>query len=144
MSMGQFDTGRQATVQIVSSDGGLLKPEILTEFSFKQDVNAITSRPLNGTKRTENLPDGWSGSFSYDRKGPTLDNYFVQQEADYVAGDRGADVYINQTIKEVDGSISQFRFTGVTLTQDDGGTYKQDDKVMQRVSWNATRRLKVN
>jgi len=141
-----FNVGRDATLNITA--GGIpLKPTIITEFEFKQDTVQLKSKPLNGAPIFQEVPDGWSGSFSVDRADPTLDDFFSQAEDNWYAGDDQTIASILQTIADAAvgavGPIHQYLFEGVQMKLDQGGNYKQDDKVMQRVAWVASRRRKI-
>ena len=138
----KFNIGGDATLQIVAGDGSLLKPALLTEFKYNQQTIDLKSRPLNARVIHTRFPDGWAGHFLYDRSDPSVDQYFADGEEDFYAGFRGADVYINQIIRETDQSITSWQFSGVAMQLADGGTYKQDDKVMQRIEWMASARIR--
>jgi len=43
----------------------------------------------------------------------------------------------------VSGAVSQFRFEGVVLKLDDAGNWKGDSTVKQKLSFMASRRIKV-
>ncbi|MFD2271836.1 hypothetical protein ACFS07_13390 [Undibacterium arcticum] len=53
-------------------------------------------------------------------------------------------VTITETIQEVSGSISQYRYLQVLLTLEDAGNYKGDDSVHQKMRFVAARRVKVS
>lgn len=137
-----FDTGRQARLDIVAN-GVVLVTTTLTQFTDKQQTIDLKHRPLNGPPVHKKINDGWEGSFEIDRDGPVLDDFFSSEETQYYAGAPNADIFITKTVTEADGSISQYRHEGVMLKFDDGGVYKQDDKVSQKVSFMSTLRPKI-
>lgn len=144
MALQDFDIGKQAKLDIVVA-GAIVDSAQLTEFTASQDTITLTSRPLTSKGRVQKeLPDGWKGSFSYDRLGSVLDDLFASREDTYWAtGDDGANVQITQTVQEKDGSFSQYRFEGVALKFDDIGNFKQDEIVKQKVSFMASRRRRL-
>lgn len=137
-----FTIGKQATLVVISG-GNVVGTASLTDFMFKQTVIKLKSRPLNQPPIHKNLPDGWSGDFGVDRIDSTLDDYFAAQEDNYWQGGSQDTIYIQQTITENDGSVTQYRFDGVTLELTSGGTWKADERVQQKVAYEATRRRKV-
>lgn len=137
-----FDTGRQARLDIIA-DGRVLATATLTQFTDKQQTIDLKHRPLNGPPVHKKINDGWEGSFEIDRDGPLLDDFFSNEETNYYAGLPNAEIFIVKTVNEADGSISEYRHEGVMLKFDDAGTYKQDDKVQQKVSFMSTLRPKT-
>jgi hypothetical protein len=138
-----FDIGKQASLAIVVA-GAIVSTAQLTAFTSSQDTITLTSRPLGGPRVAKEIPDGWKGSFEADRLGPTLDDLFARREDAYwSAGDDGVDVILTETVKEKSGAISQYRYEGVALKFDDTGNKKQDDKIVQKVSFMAYRRREV-
>src|SRR6185312_6111726 len=98
---------------------------------------------IDGIVRYLEIPDGWDGTFSYEKQDDQIDAYFAQLEAAYYAGQNIATSMITETITNADQSISQYRYTGVQFKFDDAGTWKGDQAVSQRISWCASRRIKV-
>jgi hypothetical protein len=52
-------------------------------------------------------------------------------------------VTITETIAEVSGAITQYRYLGALLKLDDAGDYAGDATVKQKVSFVCSRRVKV-
>jgi hypothetical protein len=143
MGVNNFNIGRDCTLVLVAN-GAILASASLTDFQFKRDEIEIKSRPLNGRVIHRVIPDGYSGSASFDRIDATFDNYFAQLDDAYYAFVNDPTIYISQTMRELNGSISQYRFEGVVLKFDDGGSFKQDDKVVQKISFMAVARRRVS
>lgn len=137
--MADFDIGRQASINVISN-GAIVSTVQVTAFAAKQRTVNLKSRPLNSPPVEKEIPDGWDFDFEMDRLGPTWDDYFAQAEDDYWNNNPEAQLQVNQTIKEKDGSVSQYRFDVTSVKYDESGAYKQDDKVVQKVSGFASRR----
>ena len=136
MAQQAYNIGRDARLDIIRADGSALSPTILTEFTAKQVTTDLKSLPLNGRPLHQ---------ITFDRADSTLDDYFAQSEDQYYAGQNATQIYITQTIKDANtGAISQYRFFGVVLKYDDIGTFKQEDKVAQKVAFMASGRRKVS
>jgi hypothetical protein len=89
------------------------------------------------------LPDGWEGSFDFERAGGFIDDYFASLEADYYAGEDLPTVSITETITEPGGGVSQYRYTNVTLKYSNAGDKNGSDTVKQKIDFLASRRIKA-
>lgn len=142
MPVNGFSVGRDVTTTISTPDG-TLTPTLITKFSAKQQKVTKKVKGLDGITRTLVFPDGWTGDFEFSRQDSALDDHFAQEEANYYAGADSQPSTIMQTITEPNGSVNQYQFTGVTFIYEDAGTWAGDDNVIQKVSFNAERRIKV-
>ena len=142
MPINGYTVGRDVVVSIMTSTGPLRIRQI-TGFKSKPDMTDQKIKRLDGVTDHLRFPDGWTGSFEVERQDATVDNYFAQLEANYYAGQNEQACEINETIENPDGSVSQFKYTGVLLKLDDAGDKKGNASVKQMISFLATRRLKV-
>jgi hypothetical protein len=138
-----FNTGRDLTLNIVGFDGAIHSFGLQTTFDAKQIVKKITIEGMDGLTRFLKIPGGWSGSFGYVKQDDLLDSYFAAMEAAYFNGQNIPASSVTETIQNTDGSTSQYRFTGVMLEYDDAGAWSGDADVKLKVSWDASRRIKV-
>lgn len=137
-----FTVGRQMTLALVVN-GEIVATGALTELEYKQEKIKLKSRPLNGKPVNKWIPDGWTGTLTFDRQDSTLDDYFSDEEENWWNSGDVAQIYIYETVAENDGSTSQYQFNGVQL-EFDGGMWKQDDKVTQKASFVASDRPRVS
>lgn len=143
MPINGFSVGRDVSLDIVTASGPL-SFGLITKFSRKQDTTEKKIKGMDGITRPVRFFDGWSGTFDIERQDDTLDSYFAQAEDDYYSGFNEASSTITETITEVNGSVSQYRYIGVVLKYDDAGEASGDDTVKQKVSFVASRRIKVS
>jgi len=141
-SSGQFNTGKDVTLDIVGARGPLRFSNI-TGFDSKPQYKSLESKGIDGIGRFDDLPDGWSGSFKLDRMDSAVDDFFAQKESDFYAGISNSTVTITETIQEINGAITQFRYVGVALTLGDAGNKSSDSKIAMSIGFKASRRLKV-
>jgi hypothetical protein len=87
--------------------------------------------------------DVCSGTFDLERQDSKVYDYLAQLEANYYAGLNEQPVTITETITEVSGAVTQYRYLGVLLRLDDAGDKAGDSTVKQRLSFTAQRRIKV-
>ncbi len=142
MPTGQYSVGRDITLVLVTS-GGPLHIRGITSFQSKQDTTENKIIKLDGITDHVRFFVGWSGRFMIERKDETLDAYFSQLEASYYAGVNEQYASITETISELDGSISQFRYLKVLLKFDDAGDWRGDTTVKQNMSFVASRRIQI-
>jgi hypothetical protein len=123
--------------------GGIQSFSLVTGFTKQQDTTEVSSNALDGLVRRAHLPGGWSGTITVDRANPNIDNYFAAREDAYYQGRVQPPCTITETITEVGGGISQFRYEGVSFKLDGGGNAQGKDKVEMSVAFTASRRRKV-
>lgn len=142
MPVNQFSVGRDVSLTVVTSYGPL-KFAGLTDFMADPMTTDLKSKAIDGTPRFGFIPDGWKGSFKLDRIDPTVDSWWAQVEADYYAGKNIPTATIAEIITEADGSVSEYRYTGVVLRLEKAGDWGGDKKVEQSVVFEAAKRVKV-
>ncbi|MDB5965528.1 MAG: hypothetical protein JWQ72_2028 [Polaromonas sp.] len=144
MPMNGQSVGRDYSVDILTSRGVLaISAAAITEFDSQPATTNTSSKGLDGITRYAVFPDGWKGSFTIDRMSGALDAFWAQIEADFYAGVNTQGGTITETIQEPDGSISQYRYTGVAFDLKDTGKKVANQLVKQKLDFMAARRLKV-
>ena len=123
--------------------GGIQSFQLLTGFSKKPNFTRITSNALDGKTRIVDLPDTWEGTITFDRASDAIDAYFAAREEAYHNGQVLPTCMITETIQEVNGGLSQYRYEGVSITMSDAGNAQGKDKVAMTVDFIAGRRKKV-
>lgn len=140
---GTMSIGKDVVLDITLPNNQVLQVSYITAFTSKQNTKELDSKGLDGINRLASLPDTWSGDFSVDRANSALDDYFAQVEAGYFNGSILNTVRITETIQEANGVITQYRFDGVSLSYTDAGNYQGDAYVKQKITWKASKRIKV-
>ena len=143
MPLNGFSVGRDISLDIIGPSGPLRFNQV-TGFDSKPDTTDQKIKGLDGITRHLRFPDGWSGSFSLERQDSTVDDYFAQVEANYYAGRNEQPITITETIREANGSISQYRYLQVLLKLDSAGSWAGDKSVPQKISFVAARRVKIS
>jgi hypothetical protein len=143
MPINNFSVGKDVSLTVVTSYG-TLRFAGLTDFMCDPMTTDLKSKALDGTPRFGFIPDGYKGSFKLDRLDPTVDNYWAQVETDYYAGKNIQPGTISEIITEADGSLTEWRYTGVILRLEKAGDWGGDKKVEQTISFEAARKVKVS
>jgi hypothetical protein len=141
MPTNNFTTGKDVQLVIQLPTGPLQLS--LTDFSTKPKTTTIESKKLDGTKQHAYIPDGWELTFKIDRMDTTADDFWNVYEANYYAGVNQLSGIIYETIREADGSVSEWQFNGVVIKLDSAGDFSGDKKVEQTFSGMATQRVRV-
>ncbi|MBT2299274.1 hypothetical protein J7E70_02245 [Variovorax paradoxus] len=145
MPMNGQTVGRDVALDLFTSRGLLVvEPKAITSFTSAPTTTNTASKGLDGITRFGVFPDGWSGSFDVDRMNGNLDAYWAQIEADFYNGVNILPGTIQETIQEPDGSISQYRYTGVMFDFKDAGSKAANQLVKQKLSFVAARRIRVS
>lgn len=139
---GGLSSGVTNTLTFVDQNGNVNFTGI-ESFTAKEDAPTERFIQMNGVVSNPQFPHGWSGSFMIGRKGNFMDNYIAAKESDYYANGNQITMTITQTIKESDGSISQYQYLGVVITLDSAGDWTGTSIVKQSVSYVASRRIKI-
>lgn len=143
MAVGQYNIGSDTQLTIIS-DSVVVAATILTEFNARQLTTDLKSVAIDGVNRYHHLEEGWEGTANYDRADSTMDDYFADKEARRYGGGPAPIATITETtLNALDGSLTKFRYDGVTMKLDDIGARKGDSKVEQKISWRSSRRIKV-
>lgn len=142
MPLNGFTVGRDVSLDIVGPSGPI-RFNLVTNFRSKQETSDQPVKGMDGITRPVRFFNGWTGGFDLERQDSAVDDYFAQLEANYYAGMNEGSVTITETITEVSGAVSQYRYVGVLLKLDDAGEKKGDATVKQKLGFFASRRLKV-
>lgn len=126
---------------VLTDIDGLKSFTNLESFSANENADVQDHTDISGITRHPKLHQGWHGSFTYQRGSNALDAYFANQERNYYQGGDQTNITITESIKELDGTISQFQFTECVLSLTDGGTYSGTTIVKQTVAFKARRKL---
>ena len=143
MSMSGFNTGRDITLNIVGYLGSIASFALLTGFQRRQETVSIKIKGIDGQVRHLEIPDGWTGTLSFEKQDDSIDSYFAGLEAAYYGGSDIQAATITETIQNPDGSVAQYRYTNVQLKIDDAGDWQGDQTVKMRLGWAASQRIKV-
>lgn len=137
-----FTIGKDTTL-VINTPSGVKKFSLITGFSSKPETTTIKVKGLDGITRPLVFHDGWGGQFDLERQNGELESYWAELEENYHAGISLQAGTIIETIREADGSVTQYRYTGVVLKLEDLGDRAGDKTVKQKLGFMASRRIKV-
>lgn len=144
MPINSQSIGKDVSIDILTARGPLNVPAAaITNFTSQAQTSTESRKGLDGKTRNAVFPDGWQGTFEVDRMSDALDAYWASYEEDYHNGVNLLAGTITETIREPDGSISQYRYTGVVLNFTSAGGKQANQVIKQTLTFMASRRLKV-
>jgi hypothetical protein len=141
MPTNNYTTGKDVQLVIQTQNGPLQLA--LTDFNYKARTTTITSTALDGETNEAYIPRGYDLSLKIDRVDTTVDDFWAQYEAAYLAGVNQLPGVIYETISEATGNISEWQFNGVVIKVDGLGDFAGDKKVEQTLSGFAKTRVRV-
>lgn len=142
MPVSGFTIGRDVAIDIVMPQGPV-RFSLETGFEAKPIQTGIESKGLDGTDRFGTIPSGWQGTLDIDRANVNLDAAFDYLETLYYSGANVPTSTITETITEPSGSLSIWQFVGVAFQYEEHGSFQGDAKVTQKLSWKASRRVRL-
>lgn len=142
MPVGGFSVGRDIALDVFTPQG-VVRFNTVTGFDSKQQTASSVVKGLDGENRPLEIPEGWDGSITIERADSQLDDFIAQLESNYYAGLGISPSQITETVTNPDGSLSVYRFTKVMFKLDDAGSWAGDKAVQQKLSWKASKRIKV-
>lgn len=144
MPVNNFSVGRDIALDIYDRNSqAVIKVAQITGFDAKQRTTRVEIKALDGVVRFLEIPQGWEGSMDLERANNLLDDFIATLETVYYSGGNVLSANITETITEPDGTISQYRFEGCIFKLSEGGSWKGDAAVKQKLDFAASKRKKV-
>ncbi|MCA8237752.1 hypothetical protein [Burkholderia cenocepacia] len=143
-AINSFNIGRDgAQVTIVDTAVGVVTINGITSFESKPAMVKLKSVGIDGRIKFRNVPDGHDGTFELDRQDASYETYFANAESGYFAGLPPSAIFITHTIQNLDGTVSQFQYSDVALAPEEDGTFKGQEKVTQKFTFQAGRKIQI-
>lgn len=140
-----FNVGRDgAQLTIIDSLVGQVTINGIIRFDAKPAVVKLKSVGITGRIKYRTVPDGHELTFEIDRQDPSYEQYFANAEANYFAGLPPTAIFVTHTIKNLNGSISQYQYSDMALAPEDDGTWEGQTKVTQKFTAQAGRKLPLS
>lgn len=143
MPFGGYNVGRDVQIDFLGSFGVLQSFSFVTGFSRKQRTQSVEIIKITGETTFMEIPNGWEVTLELERASSLLDDYIAALEAGYYNGQNILGSTLTETITEVSGAVTQYRYTGVAVTFEDAGEWRGNQSVKQRLMCKASRRIKV-
>ncbi len=140
--LNSFNIGQDASVSLLYQPTGIVIPAAtlghLMEIDADQLARGVKIIPITngGRPKLVNVYEGWNGRLTWSRMNGVLVGIMASLEQNFYNGIR-AQWNIIVTVVNQDGTIDEYTFTNVVLTNPKFGTYRADREVEQPVSFEA-------
>lgn len=142
MPANSFNIGRDVSLDFVDPVLGPQRWAIKTGWEATPEYDEVSSKGLDGVSRHDAIPNGWRLQIDLDRGNGQLDAYFAQREAAYFNNEVVPLISVTETIQEVGGAVSVYRYTDCVPQQGATG-WRGNNTTTQRITLRARRRRKV-
>lgn len=102
------------------------------DFSITAGKHNLKSMPYNDDPRFGYIDDGFSMSFSIVRTTSALEDYQLAQQERFRNGQHVLPGFLNETIRNPDGSVSRYVYVDFVFYLTDLGNVSRDKNVMQK------------
>lgn len=144
MPVNNMSIGKDVSVVIITSTGSLNIPAAaITKFSAKPITENEVRIGMDGITRALVVPTAYKGTFEVDRMNSSIEDWWASVEAAYFSGQNIPSGTITETISNPDGSIGQYRYTGVMFDMEDLGDREPTKVIKQKLNFVASRRVKA-
>lgn len=145
MSLDGLSAGISHTLSFVDPVQGTLQfTTAIKSFTSKPDTQTDKFVQMDGRVRHPKFHTGGSGSFVVGRDSSYIDDYFINQQNQYLSGQNQVDVTITETILESDGSTTQYQYVNCVLSLDDSGEWSGTAIVEEHVSFMYEKKTKLS
>lgn len=86
----------------------------------------IKSMPYNDVPRFGYIPDGYKITFDINRTGPELEDFQLAANTRFNRGNATKAGYLNETVHNLDGTVSRYQYTGFVFWVSDLGDISRD------------------
>lgn len=142
MPLNGLNSGLDVTFKYTDANG-VQQFSKLESFTMSENAPVLEQVAMDGSTRFPKFHQGWKGSAVFQRNSNAIDSYIALQETNYYLGADQLPGTITETIKENDGTVSQYQYTNVVLVLEDGGTSSGTDIIKQTLSIYASRKIQL-
>ncbi|WP_036048704.1 hypothetical protein [Bradyrhizobium sp. Tv2a-2] len=112
----------------------------VTITAMKHDIK---SQPYNNVPRYAFVPDGYDVNFNITRTDSTLEDLMVTLAQNFQSGKVQSPGYLNQTIRNPDGSVSRYQYTNFVVFLTDHGNISRDKTTTLKLTGRASDKVQL-
>lgn len=112
-----------------SNTGSIVDLGDIQNVKITAQKHDIKSMPYNDVPRYGYIPDGYRVSFTITRTNAKVEDFAVAAEAFFNAGNVVKPGFLNETVKNPDGSVSRYQYTGFVFFLSDHGDISRETTV---------------
>ena len=110
---------------------------------IKRNKHDLKSTPYNAPPRFGFVEDGFHITFTITRTGAALEDFSLQQSANFDAGGNVKAGYLSQSVNNPDGTVSRYQFTGFVFFMDDPGDVAREKAVTITCEGAASKKIRI-
>lgn len=103
----------------------------------------IASRPYNGAPRYGYVPDGYTFNFEITRTNQKLEEFALDQTSRFNNGEAIEAGFLNETVRNPDGTVSRYQYRGFVFYVTDLGTIQRETTVKMTAVGMASDKVKI-
>lgn len=144
MAINGMNVGRDYSFGLYDTrTGNLIDFGDIQTIDIKPVKHDIKSQPYNDVPKYGYIPDGYKGSMTITRTGSALEDMQLAINTAFNNGENLTSGYLNETVKDPDGSVHRYQYTGVVFHLDDLGSISREKTITQKVEFMASDKKKL-
>ena len=112
-------------------------------FTITANKHDIKSSPYNDVPRFGYIPDGYKISFTITRVDSRLEDYQLDANERFNGGIHERAGYLNETVRNSDGTVSRYQYTGFVFWLGDIGDVSRDKVVSLKADAWASDKVRI-
>ncbi len=138
-----FNVGTDVSFAFADQYGDLFSDDMLghlTEFSSQSEDNVIKVTPISngGIPIYQTIWNGISGRLGFVRTGPAFTQLFIDLANAYYQGGIISQFSISANVRNRDGTVDSYLYSGVQFTQPRNGDFRSTREVSLEVGFRAS------
>lgn len=144
MPVNSMNVGRDYTFGLYDGNSGtVVDLGDVQNVHIKPQNHQIASRPYNDVPKFGYIPDGYAISFTIVRTGKELEEFALNLAGQFNAGNVIKPGFLNETIKNQDGAVSRYQYTGFVFALDDLGDVSRETVVKMALTGMASNKVRI-
>lgn len=141
-----FTYGRNTQVVLVHplAPGGTVTIPNVTRFHCRAVYDTVKMTRLDGLSLHQDIPKEWSGEIDADRGSAALDALVAKIEQQWKTLGTITWGTLYQYVSELNGSTSTYQFQNCSIAYEDGGDWRGNSLVQQKIKFTASQRVQVS
>ncbi len=133
MAVNRMSVGKDYSISFYDADSNsIIDLGDVQDVTITARKHNISSMPYNDVPRFGFVPDGYDIKFTIVRTSAVLEEFQLAANNRFNNGQNTAAGFLNETIRNPDGSVSRYQYTGFVFWLGDVGSVSREKTVMQR------------
>jgi hypothetical protein len=144
MPVNQMAVGRDYSIVFYDSNtGSTVDLGDVQSFTITAQKHDIKSMPYNGDPRFGYIDDGYKISFTITRVNPDLEDFQLDRAEQFRRGEHVRDGYLNEIIRNPDGTVSRYQYSGFVFYLTDIGEVSREKTIAMKAEGMASTKVRI-